>query len=92
MVVTICRKTSNPISPPVKFGGGTKLLRHDAPQYKATTLDSLHTSEAGQSELPSLPPLKVHHLHEFLQTKKYITFGENDISSLDLRMFSFFLP
>lgn len=84
MVVTIYRRTSNPISPPVKLGGGTKLLRHDAPHYKATTLDSLHTSESGQSELPtSLPPLKVHHLHEFLQTKKYITVGENDISSLD---------
>jgi hypothetical protein len=71
MVVKICRKTSNPISPPVKLGGGTELLRHAAPHYKATTLDSLHTSESAKSEIPkSLPPLKVHHLYEFLQTKK----------------------
>jgi hypothetical protein len=65
IVVNICRKASRPISPPIKFGGApTDTSSH----FKVTTIDSLHSSELGHSELPtSLPSLQVHYFHAFLQ-------------------------
>jgi hypothetical protein len=65
IVVNICRKASRPISAPIKFGG---VPADTSSHLKVTTIDSLHSSESGQSELPtSLPSLQVNYFHAFLQ-------------------------
>jgi hypothetical protein len=65
IVLNICRKASRPISPPIKFGG---VPTDTSSHLKATTIDSLHSSESVQSELPtSLPSLQVNYFHALLQ-------------------------